>query len=324
MVAASTTLKERQEWAQPALVALSAAFAYLVPFEGLLFSYAVLGPAHYLTQLNWLHDRDYFIPDRAARWLFLGVGVVGLALVLFAKEQFGQYGPAYLLVMLAMAALLLTRLQVWALAGLSVAVAAAAWWASAAPWLFVICGVLLPTIIHVGLFTLLFLLRGAQKRGDIAGKVTAAGWIACAALLLLMPPEVRFLSAEWFDSQRGFSFDQVAIQLGASPGEPLGRGWAAAYGLLTFAYTYHYLNWFSKTELLQWHRIARVRLYPMLAIYAGSLALYAYDYRLGFFVLPFLSFLHVIAEFPLDLKVIQGLLGAGGGQPAAPRHAASD
>jgi hypothetical protein len=123
-----------------------------------------------------------------------------------------------------------------------------------------------------------------------------------------MPPEVRFLSAEWFESQRGFSFDIVAIQLGAVPGEPLGRGWATSYGLLTFAYTYHYLNWFSKTELLQWHRIARVRLYPMIAIYVGALALYAYDYRLGFVVLPFLAFLHVVAEFPLDLKVIQGVL----------------
>jgi len=321
MVAASTTLRERQEWAQPALVALSAAFAYLVPFEGLLFSYAVLGPAHYLTQLNWLHDRDYFIADRPARWLFLGVGVVGLAVVLFGHallgRELGQFGPAYLLLMLAMSALLLTRLQVWALAGLSAAVAAAAWWLSADPWLFVICGVLLPTIIHVGVFTLLFLLRGAQKRGDIAGKLTAAGWVACAALLLLMPPQVRFLSAEWFDSQRGFSFDQVAIQLGAAPGEPLGRGWAAAYGLLTFAYTYHYLNWFSKTELLQWHRIPRARLYPMVAIYAGALALYAYDYRLGFFVLPFLSFLHVVAEFPLDLKVIQGLVAPGTARPGS-------
>jgi hypothetical protein len=186
----------------------------------------------------------------------------------------------------------------------------------------VIFGVLLPTVIHVALFTLLFLLRGAQKRGDVAGKVAVAGWLACAALLLLMPPAVRFLSAEWFESQRGFSFDIVAVQLGAAPGEPLGSGWATAYGLLTFAYTYHYLNWFSKTELLQWHRIAPGRLYPMIAIYVGAIALYAYDYRLGFFVLPFLAFLHVVAEFPLDLKVIQGVLQFNRGNEA-PRSSRS-
>jgi hypothetical protein len=310
MATATSTLKERQEWAQPALVLGSAAFAYLVPFEGLLYAYAILGPAHYLTQLNWLHDRGYFIADRAARWLFLGLGAAGLALILFMPRLFGSYGPAYALVMVAMSTLLLTRLPVWAIAAASAAIALAAWWGSADPRLIVVFGVLLPTVIHVGLFTLLFLLRGAQKRGDVAGKVSVVFWLCCAGVLLILPPEVRLLSPAWFESQRGFTFDIVAIQLGAVPGEALGRGWATAYGLLTFAYTYHYLNWFSKTELLQWHRIARVRVYPMIAIYLGALALYAYDYWLGFFVLQFLAFLHVIAEFPLDLKVIQGVLMA--------------
>jgi hypothetical protein len=310
MATATSTLKERQEWAQPALVLGSAAFAYIVPFEGLLYAYAILGPAHYLTQLNWLHDRGYFIADRAARWLFLGLGVAGLALILFVPQLFGSYGQGYMVVMVAMSALLLTRLPVWAVAAASAAIAVAAWWGNADPRLYVVFGVLLPTVIHVGLFTLLFLLRGAQKRGDVAGKVAVACWLACAAVLLLMPPQVRFLSAAWFESQRGFTFDVVATRIGAIAGTPLDRGWATAYGLLTFAYTYHYLNWFSKTELLQWHRIARVRLYPMIVLYVAALGLYAYDYWLGFLVLQFLAFVHVVAEFPLDLKVIQGVLTA--------------
>ena len=33
---------------------------YLVPFELLLLSYVVLGPAHYFTEISWLHDRKYF------------------------------------------------------------------------------------------------------------------------------------------------------------------------------------------------------------------------------------------------------------------------
>ena len=37
---------------------------YLVPFELLLLSYVVLGPAHYLTEISWLHDRKYFLPQR--------------------------------------------------------------------------------------------------------------------------------------------------------------------------------------------------------------------------------------------------------------------
>ena len=38
--------------------------AYLVPFELLLLAYVVLGPAHYATEISWLHDRKYFLPQR--------------------------------------------------------------------------------------------------------------------------------------------------------------------------------------------------------------------------------------------------------------------
>ena len=38
---------------------------YLVPFELLLLSYVVLGPAHYFTEISWLHDRKYFLPHRS-------------------------------------------------------------------------------------------------------------------------------------------------------------------------------------------------------------------------------------------------------------------
>lgn len=31
------------------------ALAYVLPFELLLLSYAVLGPAHYFTEISWLH-----------------------------------------------------------------------------------------------------------------------------------------------------------------------------------------------------------------------------------------------------------------------------
>src|SRR5581483_4474599 len=39
------------------LMLVSAAVAWVTPFEVLLLSYAVLGPLHYLTEISWLHDR---------------------------------------------------------------------------------------------------------------------------------------------------------------------------------------------------------------------------------------------------------------------------
>src|SRR5271169_2163520 len=42
------------------LMLFSCALAFAVPFELFLFSYAVLGPLHYLTEIGWLRKRDYF------------------------------------------------------------------------------------------------------------------------------------------------------------------------------------------------------------------------------------------------------------------------
>ncbi|HET9870420.1 MAG TPA: hypothetical protein VFR02_07995, partial [bacterium] len=42
------------------LMALSAALAFRFPFELFLFSYTVLGPLHYLTEISWLKDRGFY------------------------------------------------------------------------------------------------------------------------------------------------------------------------------------------------------------------------------------------------------------------------
>ena len=42
------------------LMLVSAVLAFILPFELFLFSYAVLGPLHYLTEIGWLHKKNYF------------------------------------------------------------------------------------------------------------------------------------------------------------------------------------------------------------------------------------------------------------------------
>jgi hypothetical protein len=39
---------------------LTAVLAYFYPFETFLLAYAYLGPLHYLTEISWLHDRNYY------------------------------------------------------------------------------------------------------------------------------------------------------------------------------------------------------------------------------------------------------------------------
>src|ERR1700743_2134755 len=55
----------RGDLAHMALLLWSLALAYVLPFELLLLAYIVLGPAHYYTEISWLHDRSYFMPHRA-------------------------------------------------------------------------------------------------------------------------------------------------------------------------------------------------------------------------------------------------------------------
>ena len=42
------------------LMAISVVAAIILPFEVFLFSYGILGPLHYLTEILWLHDKNYF------------------------------------------------------------------------------------------------------------------------------------------------------------------------------------------------------------------------------------------------------------------------
>jgi hypothetical protein len=73
---------------------------------------------------------------------------------------------------------------------------------------------------------------------------------------------------------------------------------------LGFAYTYHYLNWFSKTGIIGWHSMSRSRMAVIGVLYAVSLGIYAYDYRVGLLALYLLSVTHVFLEFPLDARTI--------------------
>src|SRR5690606_26882553 len=65
------------------LMLLASVAAFLLPFELFLFSYAILGPLHYLTEIGWLHKRDYFSTGKYDFiWLiFLCVVLVALMLI---------------------------------------------------------------------------------------------------------------------------------------------------------------------------------------------------------------------------------------------------
>jgi len=80
--------------------------------------------------------------------------------------------------------------------------------------------------------------------------------------------------------------------------------------LIAFAYTYHYLNWFSKTSIIRWHEVPRARAVGIIAAWIGGVIVYAYDYRIGFAVFYVLSVVHVMLEFPLNHQTFAGIAKA--------------
>jgi hypothetical protein len=76
---------------------------------------------------------------------------------------------------------------------------------------------------------------------------------------------------------------------------------------IAFAYLYHYLNWFSKTEVIRWHKVPKVRFILVVVLWLAAAIFYSIDYKLGLSVLFFLSFTHVLLEFPLNFISIAGI-----------------
>src|SRR5438045_6620252 len=59
------------------------AAAAVAPFHVFLFAYAVLGPLHYLTEISWLHDRNYFTARGGSRRVWLALVLVTTSVMLY-------------------------------------------------------------------------------------------------------------------------------------------------------------------------------------------------------------------------------------------------
>jgi hypothetical protein len=170
-------------------------------------------------------------------------------------------------------------------------------------------GILLPTLIHVSLFTLVFMALGALRSGQRVQWMLIAMYLAAIALILVAPPTAAMLVP---------SFAKAANDYFALVAPALGRLFGIAgltldnrmVGLLAFVYTYHYLNWFIKAEVIRWADISRVRLAIVAAASAASTALYFYDYAYGFSVLLAFSLAHIVLEFPLNSLALRQLAEA--------------
>ena len=287
------------------LMLAALAITYLVPFELLLLSYVVLGPAHYFTEISWLHDRKYFLPHRNVAF-----GLVGLAVVAALIDNAAWFGFVIWMAFVACALLTTTTAAQSAVLTI-VALGVTAIMAVNEPSLAVL-GILLPTLIHVSLFTLVFMTLGAYRAGSKAQALLVIVYLVAIGIILVVPPSAATQIPAFAKAGQEY-FGNVGPALGRLLGIANLRLDTRLTSLLAFVYTYHYLNWFIKADVIRWAEIPRSRLALVVAASAASTALYFYNYAFGFTVLLALSLVHVVLEFPLNSLAFRQL-GAAVGQ----------
>jgi hypothetical protein len=389
------------------LMFLSALGAFFLPFEVFLFAYAFLGPLHYLTEISWLHDRNYFSKGKYDFIVLVVIGVL-LSYAAFAKD-FGVNTDFYdafveanlfdkLLVLALFSAILFALVEnliVKIVAILFLFVFISGWLSpersaenNSSTTIFALTS-LVPTLIHVYVFTGLFMLYGALKSRSKTGLLSVATFILIPIILVFytpVNPKTNYLSdfgkKAYYADGDGFFYTNVSIldhfklideplltnkqyldsvvnkksadnqfpvaertRISDSLKNKLSENfivpnteseyynkpipvkfaipvntkdyyWNSIFfstigimlmRFIAFAYLYHYLNWFSKTEVIRWHRVPKLRFVLVIGLWLTACGLYAYDYALGLSFLFFLSFSHVLLEFPLNIVSIVGI-----------------
>jgi hypothetical protein len=282
-----------------------------MPFEILLVSYAFLGPLHYLTEISWLHDKNYYVPGKYDPFMLIlpaipltiavtshympvsdWVGViVGVTFGFSAGITFCNTWRNKILVTLASLVIVVALIQ--------------------SAFMSTVIALMLPSLIHVYIFTGLFILYGSLKSKSLSGHFSFAFYLFCPILFFLFQPTYGETELSNYVQQNIIPFIQLRDGLVSLVGvEASQTTWEVTVSImrfLAFAYTYHYLNWFSKTKIIRWHEVSIKRSVTLALVYLASVSLYVFDYALGFIAAYFLSLLHVFLEFPLNHRSFVGI-----------------
>jgi hypothetical protein len=300
------------------LMLLSTAIAFVIPFKLFLFVYAVLGPLHYLTEISWLDRKNYFVEKKWHVWPYILIALLLTVSLFNDKSPLRYYSTTFMVgVVVYTLSIAVMKKHLWSfLLGFAAILACLFFKVDRIFSIVVAFSVFLPTIVHVFLFTAVFVLYGALKTKSATGFISFGVFVLCAlSFAFWHPANTEILSV----TERGY-IERYFIMLNQSLADLFGvaaeDGKQAYFTVpalvgiqrfIAFAYTYHYLNWFSKTTVIKWHEVSKARMGVILFLWVLSVAAYYVDYRLGFMVLFTLSMLHVFLEFPLNVISFKGV-----------------
>lgn len=315
------------------LILVSLLFAFLFPFYLFLYAYAILGPLHYLTEINWLREKKYFVKEQS--WVYIAFSCA----LIFVLPLFVLETSLSSLMEINGVEQIVSFMDKWANGLILLPFILAMGFAFFKKWRYlmiffvlgiilavvlnefsiygIMIGMILPTVLHVYVFTILFMLFGALKSKSKYGLFAVGLALLVPILIIANPvnPENYFFSDVLKETFIGNNFHKMNAKLAFVIGQSDGghfffndRLFLKIQIFITFAYTYHYLNWFSKTTIIGWHKqLTRKRSLLIGLIWIAAIALYAFEYRLGLLWLLFLSMLHVFLEFPLNMLSIKGI-----------------
>ncbi len=317
------------------LIILSLIVAFKIPFELFLFSYAVLGPLHYLTEINWLNEKNYFVKEKKWMWLFVFVAVlltIPVILLLPALKSLNgeqlarsmyKYSTDFFFSFFFVTflfAISLVYLKKWQYILLSLVGIIAGTVLILKYKLFSIAflGMFLPTILHVYVFTWLFMIYGTFKTKNKAGIISCVLLLLCPFVIFTssVNPESYHLSESVQSNFLKSDFQNVSAYIAQVFGllnddgkfHMVSEAGIKIQIFIAFCYTYHYLNWFSKTSVIGWNKnITKPKFLIVLGLWLVAMGLYWYDYKIGFAALFTLSLIHVFFEFPLNVVSVQGI-----------------
>jgi hypothetical protein len=316
---------EKIDYANIGLMLISCVIAFVLPFELFLFSYAVLGPLHYLTEIGWLHKKGYYT---SGKYDFLFLIVIGALITLgfFKASEWLQDISTNLIYVAFLSSLILVAIKDNTLKAVAIIlVIFSTLFFSDAGFFELFFAIYLPTIIHVFVFTALFMVYGAMKSKSLSGILSVVALVAISSSFFLIPAAYSPIAdSEYIQKSYGsfaelnrnlinlfglgnldtFSLENFQVNFNSIFGSLEGF---MVMRFIAFAYTYHYLNWFSKTSVIQWHKVPKKSLMAIVGIWILSVALYLYKYEVGLKWLFLLSFLHVLLEFPLNYRSFIGI-----------------
>jgi hypothetical protein len=279
---------------------VASCLALFIPFELVLLSYAILGPAHYLTEISWLNGRQFFTLKKYDFLLIISVVIVTALLKLpFANLVYYTFGLSFIMLVTNNS---FTRLFAFAL------LVALGYFLLTNNLLRTIFGLYIPTLIHVYIFTGAFLLLGALKNRHFSGYLALFIFLVCPVLLCVLFTNLHQAPTQWaMSNYKHFAHLNTVTLRNQAINIYTNQASIVLTRLIAFAYTYHYINWFTKTKVIKWHRISVTKAVIAGLIWVASVGLYFYNYNLGIKWLFILSLAHVILEFPLNHRSFMGI-----------------